>query len=98
MAKELGKSVRELFDSMSIYEFQMWHTYFKEYPFGDYRNDLREALNCAILLAPHSERDLDPARFLLVKEDEIKEEKPVENLVDKTKAMIRGMRPTNGRK
>lgn len=78
---------------MSIYEFQMWHVYFKECPFGDYRTDLREALSCKLLLAPYTKSDLSLEDFMLIKDDEEEQEevKPVENLVAKTKAMFRGM-------
>lgn len=43
LAKELGKSVKELFQSMNLYEFQMWQDYYIEYPFGEYRKDLQSA-------------------------------------------------------
>lgn len=67
---------------MNIYEFEMWVNYYNECPFGDYRNDLREALNCAILLAPHTKSDLNIKDFLLVKEDVIEKEEPT------TKALV----------
>jgi len=98
---KLGKTVKELFaDLGGIYEYELWKHYYNECPFGDYRNDLREALNCAILLAPHSKSDLTIKDFLLIKDvEEKKEDLPsAQELVNKTKAMIRGMRPPNGRK
>ena len=78
----------------------MWVTYYQEHPFGDYRNDFREDLNCAILLAPHSKSNLTIKDFLLIKDvEEKKEDLPgTQELVNKTRAMIRGMRPPNGRK
>ena len=83
---------------MGIYEFNMWLKYYKECPFGDYRTDLREALNCKLLLAPYSKSDLPLDPFMLIKDDveEQEEAKPVANLVDKTRAMFRGMGAKNG--
>ena len=80
---------------MNIYEFEMWLKYYKECPFGDYRTDLREALSCKILLAPYTKSNLSIDDFMLIRDKEVKS-KPVANLVDKTKAMFRGMRAPNG--
>ncbi len=82
---------------MSVYEFQSWLKYYNEYPFGDYRTDLREALTCVNLLAPHTKSNLSVKDFMLIPDKEDKEAKPVPNLVEKTRAMIRGMRPPNGK-
>ena len=82
---------------MSVYEYQSWLNYYNENPFGDYRTDLREALTCVNLLAPHTKSQLNLKDFMLVP-DKQKEAKPVDNLVNKTKAMFRGMRPPNGGK
>lgn len=83
---------------MNIYEFEMWLKYYKECPFGDYRTDLREALSCKLQLAPYTESDLPLNTYMLIKDDieEQDEAKPVKNLVDKTKAMFRGMGAKNG--
>lgn len=72
MAKELGKSVRELFASMGIYEFELWLHYYNECPFGDYRADLREALSCKILVSPYTKKNLSIDNFMLIP-DEIEE-------------------------
>lgn len=93
---QLGKSVSELFDSMGIYEYELWSTYYSECPFGYRREDLREALSCKILLAPYTKSDLPLDGFLLDRRDTKKEEPPVVDLVAKTKAMFRGM--SHGRK
>ena len=72
----------------------MWQKYYNEYPFGDYRTDLREALSCKILLAPYTKSDLSLNKFMLMPDTEESEDIPIETLVAKTRAMIRGMKPT----
>ena len=76
----------------------MWLKLYKECPFGDYRTDLREALNCKLLLAPYTKGDLSLQDFMLIREDteDQEEAKPVADLVNKTKAMFRGMGAKNG--
>jgi len=86
---------------MGVYEFNMWLKYYIECPFGDYRTDLREALNCKLLLAPYTKGDLsalplDPYMLIQNDKEDKEDAKPVENLVNKTKAMFRGMVAKNG--
>jgi hypothetical protein len=50
---------------MNIYELNMWMEFYEETPFGDYVKDLREALNCAILLAPHVDKNIPPEDLML---------------------------------
>lgn len=82
---------------MSVYEYQSWLNYYNEYPFGDYRNDLREALTCVNLLAPHTKSQLNLKHFMLIPDKPRDIEEPAPDLVSKTKAMFRGMRPPNGK-
>jgi hypothetical protein len=51
---------------MSHHELIHWWRYYCENPFGYRRNDLREALNCAVVAAPHSKKSLPLTSFLLV--------------------------------
>lgn len=53
LALALGKSIRELTESMDNTEFFMWWNYYSERPFGDIRADYRMALNTQLQLSPH---------------------------------------------
>jgi hypothetical protein len=57
---------------MSHHEIIHWWRYYCENPFGYRRNDLREALNCAVVAAPHSKKSLPLTSFLLVPEEKKK--------------------------
>ena len=57
---------------MTHTEFIYWWRYYQENPFGYKRNDLREALNCAVVAAPHSKKSLPLTSFLLVPEEKKK--------------------------
>jgi len=50
---------------MSTTELLHWWRYYNECPFGYYRNDIREALNCAVIAAPHSRESLPLTSFQL---------------------------------
>jgi len=88
LAKELGKSVKELFQSMNLYEFQMWHDYYNENPFGEYRKDLQSAQLIGTL-APRSEGGAQTLNdFMLIKD---KNPLPTtEELTVKLQGMLRG--------
>lgn len=53
LALALGKSVKELMESMTTKEFYTWQMYYKERPFGDLRSDYRMALNTQTLISPY---------------------------------------------
>jgi len=55
---------------MSTTELLHWWRYYNECPFGYYRNDIRQALNCAVIAAPHSRESLPLSSFMLIKEPE----------------------------
>lgn len=61
LAKELGKSIRELFTGkpgMNLIEFIWWNFYYYENPFGEFRKDLQMALLSCNVLAPYSKEPL----------------------------------------
>lgn len=70
-------------------EIMHWFKYYNESPFGYYRNDMREALNCAVFAAPHSKKSLPLSSFQLMPD---KPERPSdEELAAKTNAIFGGM-------
>ena len=77
---------------MDYEELAMWRTYYSESPFGYYWKDMREALNCKVSLAPHSKSDLSLSTFTTISTHLLEEtEEPIEQLVHRTKSMVRGM-------
>ena len=82
----MGKSVKELFQSMNLYEFQMWLQYYNENPFGEYRKDLQSALMTKNLLAPWSKSELSLSSLLLIQEEE--KELESEDLARKIKGFL----------
>jgi len=74
---------------MSTAELLHWWRYYNECPFGYFRDDIRQALNCAVSAAPHSRESLPLSSFLLFPEKE-KEPTP-EELAEKLHAVFGGM-------
>jgi len=85
---ELGKTIKELHEQISTVELLHWWRYYNEYPFGYYRSDLREALNCAVTAAPHSRKSHPLQSFLLFREPE--PEPTTEELTSKLHAIFGG--------
>ena len=70
-------------------EIMHWFKYYNESPFGYYRSDMREALNCAVFAAPHSKTSFPLSSFML---DAPEKEKPTaEELAEKTIGIFGGM-------
>lgn len=61
----LGKSIRELMESMTTKEFYSWFTYYQERPFGDLRSDYRMARNTQVLISPYLKEDKPLKDFVL---------------------------------
>lgn len=75
MALEMGKTIREILTGkpgLNTVEYFCWIKYYNENPFGYYRQDLREALNCKFLLAPYSKSDLSYRTFLMTPDESYK--------------------------
>ena len=65
LALALGKSIKELMNSMTEKEYFMWYKYYTERPFGDIRDDYRSALSTQILASPYMKESKPIGDFLL---------------------------------
>mgnify|MGYP003787379537 CR=1 FL=1 len=70
-------------------EYLHWFKYYQENPFGYFRSDLRDALNCSILSAPYRKKRIPLTDFML-KQPEKKNPSPSE-LKDKIVSIFGGM-------
>lgn len=73
---------------MSTQELLHWWRYYNESPFGYMREDYRQALNCAVVAAPHTKKSLPLSAFLLVPEE--KKEPTPEELAKKVHTIFGG--------
>lgn len=65
LALALGKSIKELMNSMTTKEYYAWRAYYKEQPFGDLRSDYRMALNTQTLIGPYLKSSRPLSDFIL---------------------------------
>lgn len=60
----MGRTVRELLDSMDAVEFQHWVTLYQLDPWDEQRADLRAAQTTAMILSCHTGKWQPPSDFL----------------------------------
>ena len=65
LALALGKSIKELMNSMTTKEFYAWRSYYQQRPFGDLRSDYRMALNTQTLISPYLKQGRPLQDFVL---------------------------------
>lgn len=85
LALSLGKSIKELMESMTTQEFISWWIYYNERPFGEMRADFRTALNTQILSMPYMKESKPLDDFTLKFSDNIPSD---EQLYEKLKGFF----------
>lgn len=65
LAGHLKMSQRELLANMSTSEFLDWWLLSGIEPFGEDREDLRNAINCCVTGQPYSKKNLKPNQFII---------------------------------
>jgi hypothetical protein len=65
LALALGKSIKELMESMTTKEYLTWWNYYNERPFGELRADYRMGLNTQTLISPHLKQSKPLKDFIL---------------------------------